>query len=285
MRHLSLTVILFTVLTALATAQQQIPNQVPTSVDAKVVLDAAGPKQRTALSAILLIVCPPSSAGTGFEVKAGFVVTNAHVVGTCNKDNLFGILNSNERISFTKIITDSRRDLALLIPAIPLRAIGLDLYTGADPVPGETVSTWGYPLLYNGATPLLSVGYVSGFRQAEGDTGGTVKHIVVNAAFNHGNSGGPLLRANDNEVLGVVVLTYHFHPPVIKQIIDAMSRDQFGMMYNFTNDKGERTQISEGQLTAAVLDEFYQTTQVMIGEAISVNELEMLIRERSADLK
>lgn len=234
-------VILGSLISPSAIAQQQIPNQVPTSVDAKMVLDAAGPKQRTALSAILLIVCPTVGAGTGFYIKQGFVVTNAHVVGNCNKDSLFGILNSNEKVTFSKIVIDNRRDLALLIPINRLQAIGLELYKGSDPLPGETVSTWGYPLLYNGATPLLSVGYISGFRQADDNAGGTVKHLVVNAAFNHGNSGGPLLRAIDNEVIGIVVLTYHFHPPAIRQIIDAMGQDKYGMMYSYKDAKGNET--------------------------------------------
>ena len=186
----------------------------------------------------------------------------------------------------SKIILDTNRDLAILIPINRFPNEGLELFKGSDPLPGETVSTWGYPLLYNGATPLLSVGYVSGFRQAETNVGNTIKHIVVNAAFNHGNSGGPLLRANQNEVLGVVVLTYHFHPPVIKQIIDAMNRNSgTGVIYSGTNPDGTKINFTEAQLTAAVLDEFYQTTQVMIGEAISVQELERMIAEHATDLK
>jgi hypothetical protein len=128
------------------------------------------------------------------------------------------------------------------------------------------------------------VGYVSGYR-VDSSNGREVKHIVVNGAFNHGNSGGPLLVSHSNEVLGIVVLTYHFYPPQVKQIIDMLASQNWGMMMaSRRNLDGTTQQISEAQVTAMVLDEFYQKTQVMIGEAISVSELSAMLREHSADL-
>jgi S1-C subfamily serine protease len=183
--------------------------EIPTSVDSALVLDAAGPEQRKSLGAIYLIVCPGGSAGTGFLLESGVIVTNAHVVGTCDHENLVGITAENHQIRFRRVITDAHRDLSLLIPSNTLKG-GLKLANKDSPVPGTTVSTWGYPLLYNGVSPLLSVGYVSGYRK-DMSNGSTVKHIVVNGAFNHGNSGGPLLVAHSNEVIGVVVLTYNFY--------------------------------------------------------------------------
>src|SRR5450755_3214529 len=59
---------------------------VPTSVNAKLVLDAAGPEQRKSLNTVYLIVCPDSnSGGSGFLLSAGVVVTNSHVVSTCTE--------------------------------------------------------------------------------------------------------------------------------------------------------------------------------------------------------
>ncbi len=64
---------------------------------------------------------------------------------------------------------------------------------------GHQVDTWGFPLIYNGPAPLLSVGYVSGLYEAaesnfcdktKNSQGLKFKHIVVNGAFNPGNSGG-----------------------------------------------------------------------------------------------
>jgi S1-C subfamily serine protease len=94
------------------------------------------------------------------------------------------------------------------------------------------VTTWGYPFGYNGTSPLLSVGYVAGFREvpAEDGKGKATKHIIVNGAFNHGNSGGPLLVAQDNQVVGIVVLTFNFFPPGVKRIIDMLLARQDGFM-------------------------------------------------------
>jgi S1-C subfamily serine protease len=234
-------------------AQAQTP--VPTSVDSRLLMDAAGPEQRNFLDAVYLIVCPNEGAGTGFFLSKGVVVTNSHVVGSCHEDSLFAISSKNERVSFAKIVNDTGRDLALLVPKTHLTH-GLVLSAGASPIPGTTVSTWGYPLLYNGTTPLLSVGYVSGFR-TDSSNGKAVKHIVVNGAFNHGNSGGPLFVARSNEVIGVVVLTFHFYPSEVKQIIDALATQSSGfMMGTVRRSDGHTESISEAQVTAMVLNEF-----------------------------
>ena len=58
------------------------------------------------------------------------------------------------------------------------------------------------------------------------------KHIVVNAAFNHGNSGGPLLLAQENSVIGVVVMTFHFYPPAVHMLIEGMANQKAGFHGN-----------------------------------------------------
>lgn len=174
----------------------QTPVTIPTSVDAGLVIDAAGPEQRKSLNAIYLIACPNIGFGSGFLLDTGIVVTNVHVVATCTEQTLVGISTTNKHVKFSSIIRDDGRDLALLVPAEKL-SNGLKLAAKDGPAPGTTVSTWGYPLGYNGISPLLSVGYVSGYRE-DTSSGKAVKHIVVNGAFNHGNSGGALLVSHDN---------------------------------------------------------------------------------------
>jgi len=279
-RRVLMTVVAVTLICSL---QAQTPIQVPTSVDASSLLDAAGPQQRRFLDAVYLIVCPTEGAGTGFFLKNGVIVTNSHVVGSCREDSLYAISSKNEHVQFAKVMTDKVRDLALLVPKRHL-AHGLTLSAADSPPPGTTVSTWGYPLLYNGATPLLSVGYVSGFRTDQSNGRG-VKHIVVNGAFNHGNSGGPLFTARNSKVIGVVVLTFHFYPPEVKQIIDGLAAQKSGFMIaTRTLPNGQTQSFSEAQVTAMVLDEFYQKTQVMIGEAVAASEVAALLSEHSAEL-
>jgi len=139
--------------------------------------------------------------------------------------------------------------------------------------------------LYNGISPLLSVGYVSGYRE-DTSSGKSVKHIVVNGAFNHGNSGGPLLISHDNEVIGVVVLTYNFYPPEVKDFIDGlMKHKNMGVMIGaVTHPDGSTEQLSESYFTGVVLDEFYQKTQVMIGEAIASSEVAAMMKDHSSEL-
>lgn len=261
----------------------QTPNAVPTSVNAGLVIDAAGPEQRKSLKAIYLIACPNVGFGSGFLLDAGIVVTNVHVVATCTEQTLVGISTANKQVKFSRVILDAARDLALLVPAEKL-ASGLKLAAQDSPVPGTTVSTWGYPFGYNGISPLLSVGYVSGYRE-DASGGRAVKHIVVNGAFNHGNSGGPLLISHDNEVIGVVVLTFHFYPAEVKQIIDVLMNEKGGYMVGeVTHPDGSKEQLSESYITAVVLNEFYQKTQVMIGEAIAGSELAAMMKEHSSEL-
>jgi S1-C subfamily serine protease len=274
---------------AVCAFSQSSPVEVPTSVNAKLVLDAAGPEQRKSLNTIYLIWCPDgSSGGSGFLLDTGVVVTNSHVVSTCTEKTLFGISTGNVRLTFSRIITDRARDLAVLVPTVKL-VNGLKLAATDNPLPGTEVTTWGYPFLYNEASPLLSVGYVSGFREVTDDGNGVrhkaVKHIVVNGAFNHGNSGGPLLVAQNSEVIGVVVLTFHFYPAEVKQIIDTLLKPRGGLPFGtITRSDGSKQPLYESQVTGMVLNEFYEKTQVMIGEAVAASELVAMLKEHAADL-
>src|SRR6266478_3484579 len=117
-------------------------TSVPTSVDAKLVLDAAGPQQRESLDAIYLIACPDVGFGTGFLLETGTVVTNSHVIATCTENTLFGISTVNKRVKFSRVIKDTNRDLAVLVPTENL-AHGLKLSVADNPAPpGTEVTTW-----------------------------------------------------------------------------------------------------------------------------------------------
>ena len=56
------------------------------------------------------------------------------------------------------------------------------------------------------------------------------------------------------------------------------------MMAELHKPDGTTQALSEAYITGVVLDEFYQKTQVMIGEAISTSELKAMLREHTSEV-
>ena len=188
------------------------------------------------------------------------------------------------RITFSKLVTDTNRDLALLRPAKRLDG-GFDLGPDVSPKVGTAVTTWGFPLIYNGPAPLLSVGTVAGFDDVQVGTA-TVKHIVVNGAFNPGNSGGPLLIASDTRVIGIVVWKMRLLPEWVQTLITGFGHTGAAVccVATETLPDGSHRGISSEEASGLVLQQFYNTVQVMIGEATSVSELKAFLRDKEREL-
>jgi S1-C subfamily serine protease len=133
-------------------------------ISTKWLIDSVGETGRNLIINIFMIICPKAnSKGTGFLYKSGHMITNWHVVKDCPANEIVAISCNNEQIKFTKVITDEGKDLALLTPDKKLNG-GLEFDNSGEIKPGIQISTWGYPLGYNGPAPLLSVGYISGFK-------------------------------------------------------------------------------------------------------------------------
>jgi S1-C subfamily serine protease len=243
-------------------------------------LDAAGETGRASVKSVYLIVCQKTlQKGTGFLLKSGQVITNEHVISGCQATDIFAVSSFGEKVLFSKLSTDTVRDFAVLFPQKKLDG-GLALDSSGKDLPvGTVVSTWGFPLGYNGPAPLLSIGYLSGYR-AEIKDKISVKHLIVNCAFNSGNSGGPLFQATENKVIGVVVSK---HMPISQfqlSALKALANNKSGVVFTATDDKGNQIQFVESQLVADLLEHFKSLTQVMIGEAISVTELRTFLNEQ-----
>jgi S1-C subfamily serine protease len=196
---------------------------------------------------------------------------------------MIGLTSGGKQIKFLKVATDPDVDLALLKPS-QTRSGGLHLATLDSPSVGTSVSTWGYPLQFNGPAPLLSNGYIAGFTE-DGLGVRKVKHLIVDGAINPGNSGGPLFKAGDDKVIGIVVAKFLPYSPSVQNIISAMSTTDSGLIYTGTDGSGNPIKMSEAQIVAKVLQEFYNGTQVMIGEAISVSELKSLLAQTEAEFQ
>lgn len=268
-------------LIATAASLQSQTSKVP--VATQWVLDAAGQEGRAAVRDVYMIVCPAASQkGTGFLVDSGVVVTNEHVVRGCGASQLIGVSSNGARIAFSALRIDQSRDLAALTPAKPLKG-GLRLGSTRNLNIGAMVRTWGFPLGYNGPPPLLSVGYLSGFNAAQVG-GANVKHLVVNGAFNSGNSGGPLFAGVDNTVVGIVVAkALPNFTPFMQSAITAFANNQSGVVFTGTDATGKPISLVESQLVAQIVMSVRDMAQVMIGEAVAVEELRQFLESKGSN--
>src|ERR1041385_5966173 len=177
-------------------------------------------QSKGAIKSVLMIVCPKNGLkGTGFVLSGGNVITtNSHVVGTCTAQELIGhSAVTDEQVQFIAMRKDDNRDLAILCASKPL-PFSLRLSSDENPPVETDVETWGYPLTHEDPAPLLSRGYVAGYSTRVRGPGVTpVKHLIVNGAFNPGNSGGPLIDRTTGRVIGVVVEKWTLWSPNIEQ--------------------------------------------------------------------
>lgn len=266
-------------LLSLATATpQDVPSEGEVPVSTRWTLDAAGAMQRNSIHAVFLMICPATQRkGTGFLIDSGLIVTNEHVVRGCEASNIRANAPTGRTITFRAMTVDVDRDLAALTPIQKL-AGGFALGSDETLKLGNVLTTWGYPLIYNGPSPILSVGYLAGFNAVPlkpSSAGRVVKHLVVNGAFNPGNSGGPVFNSNDNKVIGVVVWKQRILSQLVPTVINGLKNPQASASGTFTEtlSDGTKRSVSNEEAVSRVLDEFYNTVQIMIGEAISVSEL------------
>lgn len=140
-------------------------------------------------------LCDGWAKGSGFVLRPGHIITNAHVVegGTdATFDKPGG--SSGSATGWSANTTEDLADVTTSDPTPP----PLTLAT-ADPVPGDQVRVVGYPL---GGPLTVTSGRVIEFVDGEqyGQPGPVIR---ISAAIRPGNSGGPLIDSH-GRVLGVV---------------------------------------------------------------------------------
>ena len=239
----------------------------------------AGRSGSVAAHSVFRIQIPSEKrSGTAFLHKSGKVITAAHIVEGTSPADVIIIDSQEEKYQVERIIFDTDYDLALLTLTTEIESSSLPISTMSEFSVGVQVSTWGYPSGYNGPFPLLSVGYLSGVESIRTDSGKSVQRWVVNAAFNSGNSGGPLINIEDRTVIGVVVSKLTPIPTYIVDALEALKNQKAGFVYTRTLSDGTKETISEGQLIADVLSYLRSQTQLVIGLTVSVEDLRNFLR-------
>ena len=140
------------------------------------------------------------SVGSGFVIhKAGYIVTNAHVVArTAERKVIF----ADKREYEAQIVAlDEQRDLAVLKIEAEHELVPLRLGTSADLMVGETTIAIGNPM---GLQNTVTTGVVSALDRLiqVNDSTRFEGLIQTDASINPGNSGGPLLNVL-GELIGV----------------------------------------------------------------------------------
>jgi len=245
--------------------------------------DSAGKAREIALRSVVRVVCPKEAwAGTGFVHKTGKVITAEHVIHPCSEILIFS--SGGTPIEASAIAIDEDLDIALLVPKSPIGEIGLPISTRTDFVVGAQVSTWGFPAGYTGREPLLSVGYLAGTTPIKRAANGSViRQWVVNAAFNGGNSGGPLLDIETGEVMGVVASKLAPISPTAASALDALRKQQSGFTYAATRPDGSKFNVSEGQVIELVLQELRNQIQLVVGMAVCADDLSKFLQRQHLD--
>ena len=251
-------------------------------VAAPIDTDSAGRGGNIAIQSVVRVVCQQQdSMGTGFLHKSGKIITAAHVVENCGVPIL--ILSNGVQVPAKTIASDADGDLAIIDPSVAINAPSLSISSKSEFAIGTQVSTWGFPGGYNGMAPLLGVGYLAGVEAIKLPSGTIVRRVVVNAAFNRGNSGGPLIQIETGEVIGVVSSKLAPMSQQALQVLSALENQNSGFVYSGKKSDGSTVTFTEGQLVGMVLHELREQIQLVIGMTIPVEDLRGYLTDQKID--
>ena len=140
----------------------------------------------------------PSSGSAFFVDNRGHIITNYHVVETCNNKSKIKYNDSEYNVNL--IAKDKYLDLALLKADIN-NNFYISLSNDA-PYKLQKIIAAGYPFGKSLSDDLkFTSGIVSSLKGVEDDS----TRLQIDAALNHGNSGGPIVDAATGELIAVAV--------------------------------------------------------------------------------
>ena len=223
-------------------------------------------------------------SGTGFLHRSGKVITADHVVSGCDDRTIEIKTASGRSVRATVFSSDRTLDLALLDMDGKIKEDAFAISRASRISKGSPVSTWGYPAGYTGTDPLLITGHYSGIAASRTyeDTS-PVTRIIVNAAINSGNSGGPLVNVSDGKVIGVVISKMAPLPAYIAEYLELLEVDDQGDKVVTRMPDGARGEMTQGQIIAEVLEYLRKQTQMVIGHAVILGDLRTFLKENGVD--
>lgn len=247
-------------------------NDLPIATQWTLNATAALPSQ-VVLSVALVATTSTGQKGTGWLVSNQHIVTNEHVVRGGSATTVLVQFSDGVVVPIQAINVDPLTDLAVLTLRQPVSHVPLKI-DGSVPDIGTRVCAWGHPLGYNGPQPILSVGYVAGFNAHQPQGLLTPqRRLVLNAALNPGNSGGPIFAWGEQTVRGVAVTKHAPISQYLHSAINALKTNNSGVCFTATDSQGKTTNFVESQIVAEILQHFQGMTQVVLGEAISAEDV------------
>lgn len=157
--------------------------------------------------------CGVSSLGTGFVVRADYILTNAHVVAGATDRGIRVGTTDGRLLDAVPVLFDPELDVALLhVEGLGLRALPL---AATDPGRGSVGATLGFP---NGGPLIVLAAAVAGRYSATGydiyrDAQVQRDILELRAAIERGDSGGPFV-LSDGTVGGIVFAEARTNPDV-----------------------------------------------------------------------
>ncbi len=251
-------------------------------VSAPLATDSAGRMGDIATKSVFrLILSKQDRMGTGFLHASGNILTAAHLVEGADPNDVIILMVDSTRIPVEKIVADFNADIAMLTPKMTIKARALPLAVAEHCSVGSQVSTWGFPAGYNGKQPMLSVGYLSGMDLVKSPSGKLVGRFVVNAAFNAGNSGGPLIDIESGSVIGIVASKLAPIPPRIESALKALKNDKTICAFSVTKADGTTETISNSQVLELVLQYLRSQTQLVVGHAVLTGDIKTFLNNHN----
>lgn len=197
------------------------------------------------------------------------VITAAHLVAGGDTNSVKILSPRMETFAITNMVLDTLLDLAILWPAKLINAPAFPLaYTNTIQI-GSQIFVWGFPRGYSGQNPLLVVGYVAGKELTSVASNLLTMRMEINAAISAGQSGAPLVQADNGSAIAIVIgATVDTAPPRILEVLQIL--EQIGdRTVTVTNTAtGESKTVSEGQLLREVVTYLKSLEQQNIGDVV-----------------